>query len=253
MPAVACTNPAAINYNPQATSDDGSCLYLEKIGGVCYAFQDLADVQDQSWTLSWSLEGDNWAFFHDYTPDYYIQVRKDLYTAKNSRLFKHNSGLPGVYYGGTPKPFFVDVIFNSDQESTLNTIRWVNSVLNSNGGEAPFDTLTHITVWNSQQCTGRVALSQVFTDLEYDDMRKTQGTWSFDNFRDKVISQGTNFLQDIFDNFAVNLAMLSDDLPWFERQLMEDFYFVVRFEFDNSSGKKLYLEETNVDVNPSYR
>lgn len=255
MPAVQCTNPVAVNYNPNATSDDGSCLYLDKIGGVCYAFEDLApgSVQDQSFTLSWSLEMDNWVFFHDYIPDFYMQTRDKLFAVSKGNIFRFNEGAPGVFMDGQTKPFFIDVVFNDQEERTLDTVRWISSVLNPDSSTAPFDTLTHITIWNSQQCTGRVPLAQVFTDLQYSATRKTEGWWSFNNFRDQVIQQGSSFLQDIFNNFAVDGTKLSSTLPWFEQLLLEDNYFIVRFEFDNSTGKKIYLEQTEVDSDKSYR
>lgn len=261
MPAVQCTNPNAVNYNPQATSDDGSCLYLENIGGVCYAFQDVGpnEMIDQSFTLSWGLEKDNWVFFHDYMPDYYIQIREKLVNLKNGRIYKNNLGLNGVYHDNTPRSFLMDVVFqekDKQQENlqlTLNAVRWLSTVQNPDGSEAPTDTLTHITIWNSKQCTGRIALAQVFSDLEYKNMRNTEGYWSFNNFKDKVIAEGVQFLGNIFNNFAVDPTQVSDTLPWYERQLLEDVYMIVRFEFDNTSGKKLYLEDTQLDVDKSYR
>ena len=33
-----CTNPSAKNYNPTATFDDGSCIYLVRLSDICYAF-----------------------------------------------------------------------------------------------------------------------------------------------------------------------------------------------------------------------
>jgi len=261
MPAVQCTNPAAVNYNPQATTDDGSCLYLNKVGGVCYAFQDVPpnEIEDKSFTLSWGVESDNWVFFHGYTPDYYLQIREKLYNLRGNRIYKNNQGLNGVYYDNTPQSFFIDVVFREIDEKkriaqlTLNAVLWLSTVLNADGSEAAFDTLTHITIWNSTQCTGRIALDQIFKDLSYDDMRNTQGYWNFNNFRDNVIQQGVSFLDDIFNNFAVNTEVVADVLPWFEEQLIEDNYVIVRFEFDNTSGKKIYLEDTQIDANKSYR
>lgn len=255
MPAVACTNPAAVNYNPQATSDDGSCLYLDKIGGVCYAFQDLPPDQllDESFTLSWSVEGDNWVFFHDYIPDFYVQTRDKLIVLKGGKFYAMNEGINGVYTDGATKPFFIDVIFNDDKEVTLSTLLWLSTVLNQDGSTSPFETLTHITIWNSKQCTGRIPLSAVFTDLQYNTSRNTQGWWSFNAFRDQVIATGVSFLQNIFNNFAVDPSKLSGTLPWFEQELLEDVYFVVRFEFDNTSGKKIYLEQTKPEGTISYR
>lgn len=250
-----CTNPNAVNYDPAALVDDGSCLYLEKVGGLCYAFQDLApyEMVDQSFTLSWSLEGNNWVFFHDYIPDYYLNIREKIYSMKDRQIFEHHKGPAGKYYVEEVKPFFVDVVFPQRGEATLDAVEWISEVLNANGSIAREETLTHITIWNGLQCTGRIPLNSVFKDLQYETHRKTQGKWSFDHFRDKVKQEGVSFLADLFHNFAVETSVLSDKIPWFEQQLLEDNYFIVRFEFDNLSGKKIFLHDTGAVVTPSSR
>lgn len=250
-----CTNPAAVNFNPQATTDDGSCIYLNKIGGVCYAFQDVppGELIDKSFTLSWSTEGDNWVFYHDYIPDFYFATREQLYLLKQNKIYQANVGLPGQYFDNNPRSFFLDVVFNGQVEMTLNALNWITEVLNQDGSVSPFETLTHITIWNSYQCSGRIPLSQLFKDLEYEN-RKTSGRWSFDDFRNQLLQDGVAFLQDIFHNFAVNPALINTGtLPWYEQQVMEDNYFIVRFEFDNTSGKKIYLNDVSIDFNNSYR
>lgn len=258
---IKCTNPAAVNFDETALEDDGSCLYLKKVNGVCYAFQDLqpGEMQDRSFTLSWSINGKNWVFFHDYIADFYVSTREKLYSLKDNKLYEHHAGAPGVYYDNVPKSFFIDAVFRivNEQgdavESTLDTLNWITEVINSNGTTARQETLTHITIWNSRQCTGRIPLSTIFKDLMYETHRETAGKWSFDDFRDKVRLEGLAFLRDLFDNFAVIDSALSDSLPWFDRQLLEDNYFVVRFEFDNSTGKRIYLHDTDAELKPSYR
>lgn len=253
-----CTNPAAANFDPNANSDDGSCVYVNKVNGICYAFKDAPQVQEKSFTLSWSLAGaNNWVFFHDFIPDMYFATRQQLYNLKNGQIFEHNAGVPGVYHDqSTVYSFFLDVVFRSGDEKkpemTLNAINWITTVLNSDGSTDPFETLTHITIWNSYQCSGRIPLTQVFQDLEQE-IRKTKGTWSFDDFRNQLATSGVAFLDTLFNNFAILPGVISPDLPWYEQELMEDNYFIVRFEFDNSSGQKIYLQEVNIDVNESFR
>ena len=91
-------NPAAVNYNPQATQDDGSCYYLNKVGETCYGFEDVAGLLDQSFTMSWDISSGNWTFFHDYIPDFYFSVREQLFNGKAGQLFVMNKGLPGIYH-----------------------------------------------------------------------------------------------------------------------------------------------------------
>lgn len=251
-----CTNSAAVNYNPAATTDDGSCIYLHKVGGVCYAFQDVppASVIDRSFTLSYALEGDNWVFFHDYIPDFYFHTREKLHTIKGNKVYTHNSGPSGKYYEATPSSFFIDVVFRSQEEMILNSLNWVTEVVDrTTKANDEFGTLSHITIWNAWQCTGRISLAQVFEALEMKNIRRTQSQWHFNDFRDLVAVRGAKVVSDLFDDFAVNTAALDPDLPWYEKKLLEDQYFVVRFEFDNSQDKVVLLHSTDADVTKSVR
>lgn len=248
-----CTNPSAVNYNPSATVDDGSCVYLEKYNGTCYAFQDVDADQlvDRSFTLSFSLKGKDWVMFHDYVPDFYFSDREHLYSLKDRKVYKHNQGAPGVYYEPTPYPFFIDVIFSAEREFILNSLQWVSEVISSTG-EQEFQTLTHITIWDSQQCTGRLALSQVWENLSYG-TRKLQGQWNFDDFRDMVAHTGTAFLKDLFSNFQVDPAKLDTEKPWFDQDLLHDNWFCIRLEFDNTTGNTIYLHGADINAQPSPR
>lgn len=250
-----CTNPKAENYDPLAIEDDGSCIYLEKIAGVCYAFRDLnsTELSNKSFTVSWSITGDGWVFFHDYIPDYYFSTRDKLYTIKGNTIFKHNAGPHGQYYTESIKPFFVDVVLKIDGEGTLETLNWITEVINTNETTDRNKTFTHLTIWNSKQCTGRIAVESIFKELQYETSRESRGVWSFNHFRNKVKTVGNQFLRDIFLNFAVIDAELSNSIPWFEQQQLEDNYFIVRFEFDNSSDQKIFVHEMGGQIAPSYR
>lgn len=251
-----CTNRAAVNYNPAATTDDGSCIYLTKVAGVCYAFQDLApaNLQDKSFTLSYALEGDNWVFFHDYIPDFYFHTREKLHTVKNSKLYTHNAGPAGKYYGASPSSFFIDMVFRSEEEMTLNSINWVTEVMDrTTKKNEEFKTLTHITIWNAWQNTGRIPLSQVFETLEVKNLRKTKSEWNFNDFRDLIADRSQDVVLDLFNNFAVNTAAMDPNMPWYEKKLIEDQYFIVRLEFDNIEDKVVFLHDANADVTKSTR
>jgi hypothetical protein len=248
-----CTNPAAVNYNPAATSDNGSCITLVKYNGVCYAFEEVdnTEIVDESFTLSYDFENKDWVIFHDYIPDMYFMTRNQLFSLKNGKIYIHNKGLPGVYYNNTPKPFFVDAVFRDQSAMTLESVQWLTEVFN-NDQENEFSTLTHITIWNNQQCTGRIALNDIFSQLEYN-VRKTQALWSFNDFRDALKQYGTKFLRNIFDNFAVDESAIDMNKPWFHRDLLQDNWFCIRFEFDNLSGKQLILHSADITASKAYR
>jgi len=251
--ASGCTNPAARNYDPSATEDDGSCVYTNNIGGICYAFQDVAvdEIKDKSYTLSWAIEGDNWVFFHDYIPDFYFQTREKLFSLKNKEIWKHNEGPKGTYYG-TTKSFFVDVVFNSAEEMTLNSVSWLTEVFTQTGLIEEFSTLSHITIYNSYQSSGRIAMAD-FTPLPPTGKRKTQSEFSFNQFRDMLINRVGGFLKDVFGNKDTITSAINPNQPWYDQKLFEDNYFVVRFEFDNVGNKSLSLHGVDIEANQSIR
>lgn len=253
-----CMNPTAANYDPSATTDPGNvCIYVKKNIDGCNVFRDdMAGItsKDTSFTLSWSLESDNWVFFHDYTPDFYFHVRKKLLNLKGSQIWRNNLGAPGKYYDqSTPKSFFIDVVFSSEQEMTINTVNWLSEVL-SGSTESEFHTLTHISIWNDEQHSSRIAIQDVFEFLQEPQARKLTGTWSFNDFRDLVITRGSTIIQDIFHNFDPVAGTLdTGELGWYEKKLMEGLWFIVRFEFDNTTGETLYLNDTTLDITKSVR
>ena len=250
---IGCTNPTAVNYNPAASIEDYSCLYLVKQDTHCYAFKDsnYEEVIDKSYTLSFSLDQKDWVFFHGYVPDFYFSGRNQLFNLKNTKIYKHNLGAPGVYHSPVPQSFFVDAVFSNDTEMVLNSLNWLTEVL-SGRNEQEFSTLTHITIWNNQQCTGKISLSQVFQDLNYE-VRKTQALWNFDSFRDAVKTYGVSFLKNLFNNFNVDTTNIDLNKAWFDQDLMHDNFFIIRFEFDNTTGNTIFLHGAGIDASKSYR
>lgn len=255
-----CNQLSALNFDPLATQWDYSCIYLIKKGSQCLVFEDVANLVDNSFTLSYSVEDNNWVFFHDFIPDFYYHTREQLFNTKNQLFFEHNEGKYGEYHDldteNSIKPFFVDVVFRTDVDILLETVNWVSSVLEDKADGSDIDnewsTLTHISIWNSQQHTGRIPLKDVFKDLQYETSRKTNGAWSFNNFRNIVTSRGTQFIKDIFDNYRLDSTMTSDK-SWYEKELLQDKYMIVRFEFDNSLQKQLLLHETSIQAIKAHR
>lgn len=253
--AAGCKNPTAANFSPSATSDNYSCVYMLKNQGNCHWFEDITPAQAvaKSFTMSYAINGQAWVFFHDYFPDMYIHTREKLYDIKNSAIYKHNDGPPGMYHQtGNPKPFFIDVVFQSELNLLLETVNWITDFLDNSGTDQPFQTLTHITIWNSQQHSGRVALSKLQQFKEFT-ARNTKGVWSFNDFRNVLIDKGVQFLQDIFHDYAVVSAQVDTGLSWYKKELLTDKWFCVRFEFDNSSNVQLLLHDTTVQAIKSDR
>lgn len=252
MPVAGCRNPNAVNFDPSAGVEDYSCEYLFKNQGNCHLFTDVqpSDVIDRSFTLSYSIKGKGWVFFHDYFPDFYLQTRNRLFSLKDGGVYEHNTGLPGQYYSGT-SPFFIDIIFANDADIILDTVNWVSEFLSSNTDQ-PFTTLTHLTIWNSYQHSGKITLSTLFQDL-YQQTRKTKGQWVFNDFRNILVAKGVPFLLDLFNNFLLDGTKADVNLPWYNKELMADKWFCVRFEFSNPDVSQLILHDIGIEATKSDR
>jgi hypothetical protein len=244
-----CTNIKAVNFNPSATEDDRSCIFLLPNGNDCNMFADVteSELEDISFTVSWSLITNTWVFFHTYKPNIYFHTRKNLWSIDKQIISKHNEGLPGNYYDKTIEPFFVDVVFNEDSDTILESLEWISEVLN-NSKEEEFQTFTHISIWNSQQHSGKIPVSTIFNNLQYDTSRRTRGVWSFNDFRDIVETRGSQFIDTLFKDYAILPNTLNPNKPWYEKELMQDKYHIVRFEFDNTSTNTILVHNVNANT-----
>lgn len=253
MAILGCTNPNAVNYDPSATEDNGSCIFLTKVNGICYAFQEVASTGDKSFTISYSLESHSWVFYHDYIPDFYIGTRKKLYVTKDSKVYKTNSGPPGLFFDQTtPSPFFIDVVLNYGQDVILDSIQWFSELMDNLGEVDEFATFTHITVWNGQQCTGRLAIKD-YVPFDLLGERKTVSQFSFNELRDIVINRSGQFMTDIFSNMRPIDTALNPGMAWFDKGLLQSNYFIVRLEYDNVVAKTLSLHSVDAIVTPTVR
>ena len=204
---------------------------------------------DNSFTLSYSLNIGNWAFFHDYIPDMYFYTRDQLYAISNNEtqpvIYQFNSGNYGQYIKNITNSFFIDLVFVSGVDTLLNTITWITKIIDANSNEIEFKTITHISIWNTEQHSGRIPLEQFFKNSGLDfyaSLRKTKGSWTFNDFRDILLERGVAFLDTIFNDFNLkpNLKLAN---AWYEKQRMQDIYFVIRFEYDNIDNNTIILHE----------
>ena len=115
-----------------------------------------------------------------------------------------------------------------------------------------FGTLTHISVWNSNQHSGRIAL-EYNQPLEIGKVRRVQGGWAFHDFRNILINKGVVFLEDLFGDYKLLTAQADSTKPWYSKELMNDTWFCVRFEFDNISNKPVILHDVSLQAQISSR
>ena len=251
--SIICTDPRARNYN---VDDSLPCYYtIQK--NACYIFREVtnqvATPVNESFTASFSMKAGNWVFFHGYQPDMFVHTRDQLYSIKNKKLFEHNTGQPGVYYDPTPQPFMIDVVFNGE-DSILNTVSWISSLTDAQGKLVEHSSFTHIMVRSSVQCTGYIPLVDLIAAGADANHRKTMSTFTFNEIRDAVIDRKDDFLSSIFEHYEP--VFDPQDVPWYEKALLRDNYFIVRLMHNQSgtrAGEEITLHDVTVDKSKTDR
>ena len=221
------------------------------IGGKRYVFQKTQNTRDQSFTASYDLESNSWVFFHDYVPDLYFSTRRQLFTLKNNTFWHHNKGQCGMFYDkGAKKSFYVDIVFSYGQEVLLNSVQFLTKVLQNYDSITDWKSVTHITIWSDNQCTGRIAIDNQKNFVS--GSVKNGSEYSINEFRDMVSIHFTDFLGDIFSGFNTLPGAIDMNKPWYEQAYLQDRFFVVRLEYDNSVDREISIHEVSTTVEPTY-
>jgi hypothetical protein len=168
-----------------------------------------------------------------------------------------NDGPYGLYFDrSAPKPFFLDLVFNQGKTMILNSLNWVTQVTDREAADIydvdlPEETITAITIWNNYQCTGKIPLDKNALSILNRNNRHTERVWNFNDFRNLAKQDGTAFLDNLFNDFKVLPGTIQEDLPWYEKGLMEGQFFIVRLEFNNIGNKHITLHDVDLSVSAS--
>lgn len=195
-------------------------------------------VIQRNWMLSFVSGIDRWASFHSYSPWALASSRKRLLGTKGASVYAHNLDVSGFFYG-TIHSAYVDahIAPKTDKTYLLQSLSWESRVTN-NVGEVLMATFSKATVYDSNQLSSTVALTNLST------VRRVENTWRFNVFRDLAIP---NVPLKIGRSF--NPAALDTNRNWQVQKRFIDRWFSVRLETDNSTGNTVYLH----DVTPLYR
>lgn len=212
---------------------------------------------NESLTFSLDVHSMSWVYSHDYFPNDYIITRNKLINIKDGQLFRFNEGPFGVYHTSEINPYYIDIAFINNSAFVLNSVVWRTIVEKYNNNleylDELFDkTFTSITIWNANQCTGKINLNKNLSIPLSHNTRSPEYQWSFNKFRNLIKTPGV-FLDSIFNDFRVKEEMINQNIPWYKKDLILGDYVIVRFEFDNLDNNQITINELNVDVSKSYR
>ena len=217
--------------------------------------------EDNSWTLSYSLDTQSWASYHDYTPYGMVNTRNLLYSFNYDEVYKHNipNKYARYYYDGGSQPTYasyVDAVFNAEGSTTklFSTVNWISKIKNSSGANIHQKTITDLMIYNSYQCSGNIDLvlktSSNEANISNYNMYNKEGTWSVNKFRDVVINPDNSFIDSDLNLVTSNL---NSSLPWYNKKRFIDKFIISRFSYSNSEQNSLYLYDVSANMRLSAR
>jgi len=179
-------------------------------------------VIDKSKTLTFSIKGGFWVCEHDYVPTLMSSMNRPnnmLTSVKvdtdsiQTILATHNvKGVYGKYYNANKThPSFLDYIISSksDKDFLLESIMW-ETTMEKNGISTWDKTLSHIAIYNEQQCSNLYKLVKLTYDNQFTDgnLAHHYNEWRFNKFTDDLVKRNVSFI-DKYDKLKT--SMLADN------------------------------------------
>lgn len=224
------------------------------------------NLNNKSWTLSYSLDTQSWVSFHSYLPDFYLEFPNKFYsytlnTNKNC-FWEHNiTGKYQTYYG-TPQKHIIEYVSVSNP---VITKIWNYIIFNTVAKVYNKDTNSYITVdnisfnravlYNSRQCSGEINLmpksltqdvnylSKQITNLNNENisiLEYNEQDFILNDFRDLRIrydlpiwNNNINNTTNSYIDKVLNINTIDTNKKWVELESFRDKYLVVRLIFDN--------------------
>lgn len=184
-----------------------------------------------------------WLSFHDYEPHFIFFNRGGLFGIDNTRnkLFRHNSKLnKSIFYNNQIFPSYIEPIIKSNASETkrFDNINWLTNVEGGSGVDYENITLTNLVIYNNNQCTGIINLTQDNGLWFGHDVRNVEGTWNFNEFKDIVINQNIHII-DQWGN--INVSNLNINKAWFEQSEFISKFVVCRLIYDNQNQYNIHI------------
>ena len=216
-------------------------------------------------TISFSFDNMAWVSFHTYRQDFMLATTRNLFSIVNEtdgQIHIHNdlSQVPGDFLGKTRLPAFIDIAVPSGANALYQSFLWDTRAVDTSpelyyadgvdttvGKTRAYTdhlrTFSKAVVYTDTQCSGEVNLqtpSVQAGELQASNLRRVDGYWKFNGFRDIVEDRNLRFI-DRFDQLIT--SNLNTSMEWYNQRRITGTYAVLRLIADDSdtSLNALYL------------
>lgn len=249
-------------------NSDIICGYDSKHKRVFFTKKDVSSLS-KSFTLSFSIDYNCWVSWHSYFPEYYLCKPDNLFTIKESEIWKHN--IEGDYqrFYGVLHKFIIEEVAVS---ANLRNINWdsLSYIVDTEKYDAnvkSFNTVNkffdEILVYTDRQTTG---LLNIISRLDFEAVdffsnqitlntsnniliERKQEIWNLNKFRD----YRTNYNEPIFieDKNLLSISRFEDkklnnvvdfNKNWLKTETIKNNYLVIRLIFNNFDNVKMVVK-----------
>lgn len=243
-------------YEFGGANNRGAFYYNDRDGYVSEVTFDSSQVfENKSFTISFDLKNDAWAFFHPYLPYYMFNDAKDLYS---NDLYRHGTRPYQTFYG-IKYPHILDIIATSNpgEIKTTTSIQYAADVkaysITDNEYTVQDETFTEFIAYNSRQSTGLQTLINKNVSFIVDNdnsstlVNNLQGKWRLNDLRDLILDNSLPIWSKDWANISSNPYSFIDKVPnnidynksLFYTQRLRDYYLGARFFYNSSSDNKI--------------
>jgi hypothetical protein len=231
---------------------------------------------DLSWTMSYSLEDQEWISWHSYMPNFYFYRLQEFYSWQNgdNNIYKHNKPNSYQIFYGTRYPHIIEYV---DNERPRDTKLWDFLQIQSHATEFSETyqedvdrniTFNKIIAYTAKQTTGILNLvpkvdgelwleEQVINDFYSVPIDRHERDWTLNDLRDIVIDYDIPIFRrdfvslqpEYYTDKVLNEDAIDYTKDWYDLQSFRDKYLVVRLIFDNFDNIRLvtnFTEEMDI-------
>ena len=226
-------------------------------GGGKVSLEDPTYFYDNSFTVSFDLESEQWISNHYYTPHVYAWDRFNMFSFNDKGMWKHNVKGSFDNFYGCYKPFSIDVVINDTKarkafkfiSSKLDTeaYKWKGVDYNKNIKE----TFNKMVAYNSHQNSGILDVdiidnSESILDRSVQHPNKINAFFTFNGYNiSQVPDKAINPYEFMFNKNTeigpsiVNNSNISDDI---KNNKLTDNHLVLRLIFSKFEDVKLFTK-----------
>lgn len=183
-------------------------------------------IKTNDFMLSYAFNDQAFESFYDYNPTWMFNVRKDYYSIKDNKIYKHSDNIINQYFE-QPFTFSIEYVINALETTTLETLAYYAQTI-SNNADIKYPSFNYLVVYTENQSTGLIELvNKPLYAQPWSNSKKTL-VHAEENYRIAGIRDISNS-NEVFDEdfYTINVKNVNYNKQQWELIPLRNKYFIV--------------------------